>query len=81
MITVRGDSRRRSTQALMDVKYDYKYPEGLDLRPGSTLHESIVDNVLEYAQASYDIMKLRHPYWKEIDISSLLTLLSMMQKR
>lgn len=67
MITVRGDSRRRSTQALQDVKYDYKYPEGLDLRPGSTLHESIVDNVLEYAQASYDIMKLRHPYWKEID--------------
>lgn len=67
MITVKGDSRRRSTKALMDVKYDYKYPNNADLRPGSELHDSIVDNVLEYAQTSYDVMKRRHPYWKEID--------------
>ena len=67
MITVRGNSRRRSTQSLMDVSYKYNYPNGLDLRPGSELHNMIVDNVLEYAQTSYGVMKCRHPYWKEID--------------
>lgn len=69
MITVKGNAgrRRKDNKSLMEASYKYNYPNGLDLRPGSDLHNLILDNVLEYAQTSYDIMKERHPYWKEID--------------
>jgi hypothetical protein len=68
MITVRGNSgKRKLDSALSDVKYDYKYPDGLDLRPGSKLHDSIRDIVLDYAEASWAVMNRRHPYWKKID--------------
>lgn len=46
---------------------NYKYPSGLDLRPGSSLHEAIKSAVLDRAQESYDIIKRRHPDWKKTD--------------
>lgn len=45
----------------------YKYPEGLDLRPGSKLHAKIVKEVLDRARVSYDTMKVRHTNWRKID--------------
>lgn len=68
MIKVLGNTGSyKNTKGLSDVKYDYKYPKGLNLKPGSELHEKLRQRVLEYAQTSYDIMKRRHPYWKKID--------------
>ena len=68
MITVKGEV---GSSYIGDLKnapdYKYSYPEGLNLRPGSDLHQSILRRVLDYAKMSYDIMKRRHPYWKEID--------------
>lgn len=49
------------------AKYDYDYPMGLDLMPGSELHERIVKYVTDRARASYDIMSARHSSWKEVD--------------
>lgn len=46
---------------------NYKYPSGLDLRPGSSLHEKIKSAVLDRARESYDIIKRRHPDWKKTD--------------
>ena len=46
---------------------DYKYPNNLDLRPGSELHEKIKSAVLDRAQESHDIMKRRYPDWRKID--------------
>jgi len=68
MITVNGNpgSRKKST-SVTQVDYKYNYPDGLNLKPGSELHESIVKNIYDYAQASYDVMKRRHPYWKKLD--------------
>lgn len=68
MITVKGEPRRKQdNKSLLEADYKYDYPNKLNLKPGSTLHTLILNNVLEYAQTSYDIMKRRHPYWKEID--------------
>ena len=67
MITVRGNAGRRNSVGLGDVHYDYNYPNGLNLKPGSPLSNKILDNVVEYARLSYDVMKRRHPYWKKID--------------
>lgn len=50
-----------------DEKFDYDYPEGLDLRPGSKLHQSLVSKVLERANESYDVMSRRHYSWNEVD--------------
>jgi len=45
----------------------YRYPEGLDLKPGSTLHTKIVTEVNKRARASYNVMKGRHKNWRELD--------------
>lgn len=66
MITITGGGTKKSKD-LRDVDYHYTYPNGLNLKPGSELHNTIRDNILEYARVSYDIMKRRHPAWKKID--------------
>jgi hypothetical protein len=49
------------------LSFDYSYPEGLDLKPGSKLHDDIVKKVLERANESYSIVSGRHDSWNEID--------------
>lgn len=55
--------------ALAGPKRDlgYRYPYGLDLVPGSKLHERIKNAIYERAQNSFDVMSVRHSTWKEID--------------
>ena len=45
----------------------YKYPNGLDLKPGSKQHDLIRDEILTRAQESYDVVSRRHPSWNLID--------------
>jgi len=52
---------------LRAVDLGYEYPEGLNLRPGTELHDSLVDMVLRYANASNQAMSGRHDSWNEID--------------
>ena len=47
----------------------YEYPEGLDLRPGSTLHNKIRSLVLERARDSRQNMKTRVSQWNKIENS------------
>lgn len=46
---------------------DYKYPEGLDLKPGSELHNSIRDRVWHRACSSRNVIQKRFDPWREID--------------
>lgn len=62
-----NEGRSSSLYKLGDVRYDYDYPERLDLRPGSKLHERIVREVTQRARDSYNVMQARHPAWKAID--------------
>uniref|UniRef100_A0A6M3JTD4 Portal protein n=1 Tax=viral metagenome TaxID=1070528 RepID=A0A6M3JTD4_9ZZZZ len=50
-----------------DVSYDYKYPKGLDLKPGSDLHDAIKNAILRRARASANMMNKRFSSWNEID--------------
>lgn len=45
----------------------YTYPLGLDLKPGSKLHERIITRVMSRARASKDAMSSRHKTWNKID--------------
>jgi len=50
-----------------EVKASYNYPEGLDLRPGSELHEFIVKEVTKRARISRDSLQNRFDVWRDID--------------
>jgi hypothetical protein len=47
--------------------YDYTYPEGLDLRPGSDLHTKLRNNIWQRARASRNEIQKRFDYWRKID--------------
>ena len=47
-------------------KYKYDYPGGLDLRPGSTLHTFIRDQIWQRARDSYFEISKRHASWDKI---------------
>ncbi len=50
-----------------DINHLYEYPEGLDLKPGSDLHQKLVVMILEKAQESADVMQGRFESWNEQD--------------
>lgn len=56
-----------SVQSLQSADYDYTYPNGLNLKPGSELHEKLKASIFVRAQQSQDMMKLRYPVWDEVD--------------
>ena len=58
---------RRDVKALNARDISYKYPAGLDLKPGSELHNTILNFVLEYATNSTQHMNSRFPSWQESD--------------
>lgn len=64
---IQGAPSQELDQVLRNYSYDYKYPKGLDLRPGSDLHKKIKTEVLTRAIESYDVMKCRHSSWNKID--------------
>lgn len=51
----------------VESNFDYKYPDGLDLRPTSRTHKFVVDHIMQMARASANYMSKRHKSWKEID--------------
>jgi len=52
---------------LTDINYNYDYPEDLDLRPGSTLHIFLKNEILKRAMASRSVVEKRFNSWNEID--------------
>ena len=50
-----------------DEKYEYDYPQGLNLDPGSDLHRFIINEVLQRALVSHRVMSNRFDSWNEID--------------
>jgi len=62
-----GVSRIDPAQKARTSPYPYEYPRGLDLKPGSPLHEKIKNSVLARARASHDAIQSRFSSWNEID--------------
>lgn len=51
------------------INYKERYPNGLDLTPGSEDHQRIVARVLSMARAGKDVMSKRYDVFKKIDRS------------
>ncbi len=52
---------------LSSIDLGYKYPNKLNLRPGHKFHQTLLDQVLQYARDSYTQVSRRHADWNEID--------------
>ena len=64
---VQGEPSSWSSDIYSRKNHNYKYPEGLDLRPDSDLHKKIRSKIWERANASRNEIQKRFPYWREID--------------
>ena len=58
---------KRNNDALRDVKHNYDYPDGLDLRPGHPFHDELRDKILRYAHDSANVISSRFDSWNKID--------------
>lgn len=56
-----------SLAELDNANFDYEYPEGLNLKPGSELHTKIVNEVIARAKESNTVMSARYKSWKNMD--------------
>lgn len=66
---VQGNENSLS-RALSDIdraNFDYEYPGGIDLKPGSSVHDKIVKEVLARARESHSAMSTRYDSWKNMD--------------
>lgn len=61
------DSGGRVTGNLNNIKYSYHYTHGLNFKPGTDLHDKIVQAVFDRAQSSHDVVASRYESWNEID--------------
>lgn len=61
------DREDKGRQALLNANFGYDYPRGLDLKPGSELHDDIKDRLIRRAYDSQRIMSRRYKDWERID--------------
>lgn len=52
---------------LSEANYGYRYPKGINLKPGSETHNRIISMVNQRVLDSYRHMSTRHKTWKAID--------------
>jgi hypothetical protein len=52
---------------IRDKDFKYRYPIGMNLKPGSDLHEKIKDAILIRARESRSAMSARYDSWQQID--------------
>lgn len=66
---VRGEPTSSTEDPYRDVKYDYNYPDGLDLNPKSDFHKKLRNKIWERANESRHEMSKRFSSWRKIDKS------------
>jgi hypothetical protein len=66
---VKGEPSTWKSDLYTKQNYEYDYPYGLDLKPGSDLHDKIRNKIWERARESRNEIQKRFPYWREVDRS------------
>lgn len=64
-VTVQGSNETSMDFSKQDFNYDY--PDGLNLKPGSSMHDKLRTKIIENANASSTYMSQRQDSWKKID--------------
>lgn len=68
-LTVQGNQSQgqKAGSVILQKDLGYDYPEELDLRPGSDLHQMIISKIDDRAQASRRVMSRYKDRWRDID--------------
>lgn len=69
-VTIRPEEGNSGGGGYSDVtvkELGYQYPNGLNLRPDSPLHQEVLAKVLRRADESFRVMQERHGAWGKID--------------
>lgn len=67
-LTIDPNSQEQKKQGNLEHQdYPYDYPDNLNLKPGSDLHDKLVSKVMTRARESRRIMSRRHDEWRSID--------------
>ena len=64
---VKGEPSSWKDDIYSKETFDYDYPNGLDLKPGSDFHNSLRNKIWQRANESRHEISKRFPYWREID--------------
>ena len=64
---VYGDVANAQMSKLAQEDFDYDYPRGLELKPGTELHDDLRNRILERAQDSASHLSSRFASWQEMD--------------
>lgn len=64
-----GNPRYKKTwdSIIRKKSISYDYPDGLDLRPGSKLHDRLRDKIIERANEAHDAIYARRDHWKKVE--------------
>lgn len=66
---IQGNPTSQNSQSLASIDYSYKYANGLNLKPGSKLHDKLRDELLSRARASALVMSKKFDTWRKLDES------------
>jgi len=64
---VQGSTETKLPPEVLNRDHDYDYPDKLNIKPGSKLHDFIKTEVMNRALISAATMSSRHPSWRSID--------------
>lgn len=64
---VQGEPGNQRDDIYSRTTFNYEYPEGLDLKPGSDFHKKLRSKIYQRATESRHEMSKRFPSWREID--------------
>jgi len=64
---VKGEPSSWKDDIYSKETFNYDYPGGLDLKPGSDFHNGLRDKIWQRANESRHEISKRFPYWREID--------------
>jgi hypothetical protein len=62
-----GDISSKNVANFSSYNFDYAYPKGLNLKPGTKLHDDLVDKIIKRATDSATNMSNRFESWQKID--------------
>jgi len=59
--------RTVSGVSLGAANYSYRYPRGMDLKPGSKTHDRVLGNIMDMALKSHSAISAKYDTWNTID--------------
>ena len=67
MAVIKVENSETTQGFSLGKNHGYDYPDDVNLKPGSKIHERIITRVMNRARASKDAMSSRHSTWNKID--------------